>query len=98
MTPKDIQNLFQKHDNEYIEFDRVETKFSRRPDLHAFLLLDKLVPGTEDIVSTSEHDEFWLGVDIQDLAKSGITEAQIVDLIRCGVSYDREFDCLRMTT
>jgi alkylhydroperoxidase family enzyme len=96
MQQEDIQALFEKHDNEYLEFDRVENKLSRRPDLHAFLMLDALVPGTDDMVSAAEHDTFWLDVDIEDLAKSGITEAQVVDLVRCGVMYDDEFDCLRM--
>ena len=79
-----IQELWDQYHDEFLKFDRVENKLSNRPDLHAFLLLDKLVPGTNDIVSNAQHDEIWLGVDLEDLAKV-ITPEQVVELIRCGV-------------
>jgi hypothetical protein len=63
--------------------------------LHAFNLLDKLVPGTRDMISAAEHDEIWLEVSPEELAKVA-TEEQIIDLIRCGVRYERGADSLAL--
>lgn len=76
-------------------FDSVINKSSKRSDLHAFILLDKLIPIKQDIISAAEHDVVYLGVDIEELAKV-ITEEQIVELVACGVSYDSSIDCLYM--
>ena len=83
MTPEQ----YEKHDDEYLKFDLVQNKTSRRPDLHAFNLLDRLVPGEDDIVNAAEHDEIYLSVSPDELAKVA-TEEQIIELIRCGVRYD----------
>lgn len=82
-------------DGEFLKFDRVQNKTSQRPDLHAFTLLDKLVPGNRDLVSAAEHDEIWLSVQPEELAKVA-TEEQIVELIRCGVRYDQTSEGLAM--
>jgi hypothetical protein len=39
-----------------------KTSCRKRPDLHAFLLLDRLVPGDHDMITAATHDEFFLGV------------------------------------
>lgn len=89
-----LQEIWDKHDNEFLKFERVQNKLSNRPDLHAFLLLDKLVPRDRDIVSAAGHDEIWLDVEPEELAKA--TEEQFVELIRCGVRLDRGTDSLAM--
>ena len=92
----DIAAVYEKHtDKEFLKFDRVTDRQSERPDLHAFLLLDKLVPGTRDIVTAAEHDEIWLDVNIDELSVA-LTEEQMIELIRCGVRYDKSTDSLAM--
>ena len=91
----DLKATFEKYDDEYLDFDRVENKRSKRPDLHAFLLLDEISPSTRDIVSCAEHDEIWLDVDLEQLSKRA-TEAQVLELVRCGVRYDDDVDSLAM--
>lgn len=86
---------YQKHEGEYLEFNKVQNKTSMRRDVHAFNLLDKLVPGERDIVCAASHDEIWLDVDPQELAAVA-TEDQVIELIRCGVRYDSETDSLSM--
>ena len=81
--------------DEFLEFKDVKPKLSQRPDLHAFLLLDQLCPGKGDIIACAEHDEFWLDVDVEELAKV-ITKEQVIDLVRCGVRYDKRVDSLAM--
>lgn len=94
--------IYHKHsEDEFLAFKRVENKTSTRPDIHAFMLLDKLMgpyvegSGCSDIVSAAEHDEIWLSVDIEKLNQVA-TEAQIIELIRCGVRYDSSNDALAM--
>lgn len=96
MTIETLTELWEKHmDEEYLKFDRVQDKRSGRADLHAFILLDKLVPGTSDIISCSEHDEFYPSTDVEELAKV-ITPEQILELIRCGVRLDAGLPSLAM--
>lgn len=95
MTQKELAEAFESADGEYGKFDRVKPKLSQRPDLHAFLLLDQLCPGKGDIIACAEHDEFWLDVDVEELAKV-ITKEQVIDLVRCGVRYDKSVDSLAM--
>lgn len=98
MTREELNELFEKHsDNEYLEFNRVENPRSKRPDLHAFLLLDELVPGEGDLVSAAEHDEYFIHVDIDELC-AVITEAQVVELLRCGLSYDDYTESIKSHT
>lgn len=94
----DLATVFEKHEDEFLKFDRVASKRSKRPDLHAFLLLDEIVPPepttgrperkdeSYDMVSSAEHDEIWLVTDTDQLAEKA-TEEQIVELIRCGVRF-----------
>ena len=92
---ENIRELFKKHDDECLEFDRVKNKRSTRSDISAFILLNHLCPDTGDIVSAAEHDEIFLDVSIDDLAKVA-SESNIIELIRCGVRYDSHSDCLSM--
>lgn len=92
-----LEELFDANDEEFLKFDRIpeERRLSSRSDLHAFILLDRLIPGkVSDIVANAEHDEIFLDVDCTTLAEVA-TEEQIIDLIRCGVRFC-EYDCLAM--
>lgn len=90
----DIEAVFDNHNDEFLKFDRVENKLSQRPDLHAFLLLDSLVPRNRDMVASACHDEIWLDIDVDELAQTAITEDQIRDLVRCGVRVDESALCM----
>lgn len=80
---------------EFLKFERVENKLSKRPDIHAFLLLDQLVPGDRDMICSASHDEIWLETDLEKLAAVAEPE-HIRDLVRCGVRYDRDNESLCM--
>lgn len=82
---------------EFLKFENVPSarRLSNRPDIHAFILLDKLSPGKSDIVSSADHDQIWLGVDVEDIAEWA-DEEDILDLIRCGVMLDEDRDCFSM--
>lgn len=95
MTLEEMIAVFKEIGDEYLEFDRVEHKLSARPDLHAFLLLDQLVPDAQDMVCAAEHDVVYLQPDATELANK-LTRQQIIDLCRCGVRYSSEHECLCM--
>lgn len=90
-----IGEAFNRHEDEYLNFDRIDGPRHPRPDLCAFLMLDDLVPGSVDMVSAAEHDEIFLDVDCDALAEV-VNDDQVRDLTRCGIRYDSEFDCLAM--
>ena len=92
----DLEAVFEKHEDEYIKFERVEKKLHPRPDICAFLLLDTIVPGEDrDMVCGAEHDEIFLATDCEKLAEVA-TEDDIIMLARCGVRYDSNTDSLAM--
>lgn len=92
----DLKATFEKHEDEYSRFNNVENKASNRPDLCAFLTLDRLAPGKQgDIVTAAEHDEIWLDIDLEDLAANA-TEDDILLLVRCGVRLDSDVESLAM--
>jgi hypothetical protein len=93
MKQEELHQFFEDHDDEFLKFDRIENKLSNRPDLHAFLLLDKMVPGDSDMVSNAEHDEIFLETDVRELLKVA-TEADLINIHRCGILYNEEYECL----
>lgn len=90
-----LQARFKQFDKEYLGFDKVEPKLASRPDLHAFILLNKLVPHTQEIIAAAEHDVIYLDVD---MVKFGliVTDDHILELVRCGIIWDAPSRGLRM--
>lgn len=91
-----MHELFEKHNDEFLEFKRIPKtdRPSERPDLCAFLYLDKLFPGKRDMVCSAEHDEIWLDVESKHLKK--LSENDVIYLTRCGVRWDSNNDSLAM--
>lgn len=91
-----LKELFEKHDGEYGHFERVQNKLSDKPDLHAFLLLNKTCQSTKgDLITAAEHDKIWLGTLIASF-ETNATEEIVVELIRCGVMFDDQFQSFSM--
>lgn len=82
MTLEELDELFEKHADEYL--NKGEIKGPK--DLAAFNRLHELVPSDKDIVSASEHDEYWLSIEPEDFAAAA-TEEDVIFLCRCGVMY-----------
>jgi len=86
---------FEAVNDDYLEFDKVENKLSKRSDLHAFLLLDKIFGDhTRDIISAACHDEIWLAISPEEI--ESLNDGQILELVRCGVSYDDNNESLHL--
>lgn len=90
MTPiQRMKLLFEKHFDEYTKFEREQSPRHPCPDICAFILLHELAPLEPGryMVRAARHDELWLGADV-DVVAAAACEAQILTLVRCGVSYD----------
>lgn len=96
MTVEELKALFNKHDEEYIEWDSVKVRRSAAPDVHAFLLLEELCPfkaGHPDMVQGARHDEITLRPEAEELA-AVVTEEQVIELLRCGVRLEKGYLCM----
>lgn len=96
MSTKSLEERFDAFDEDYLDFTAIEAPRHRCADLCAFLMLADLLPNLSgDIITASEHDEFYLGVDCGELNEVA-TDDQLRDLARCGIRYSVEYDCLCM--
>jgi hypothetical protein len=93
----DIVNEFGKHADDHGRFDRIIAPPSTRPDLCAFLLLDKLVPSSrvDDLISTADDGRIWLDVTREQLAKVASSD-DVLYLVRCGVRLGSGTECLML--
>jgi hypothetical protein len=94
-----LHDLFESFNDDFLKFEGMVDKRSTRRDIHAFLLLEEIAPSSNKnwvpIICASEHDEIWLDTDCAVLADKATPE-QIHELVRCGVMYSDEYDCLSM--
>ena len=94
---EDLHGRFELVNDDYCKFELVENKRSKRPDLHAFILLDEIFTSNGcDIVAAASHDVIYLEFDGDELVE--LKDSEILELTRCGVMYDSENDCLSMFT
>ncbi len=71
--------------DERSRFDRVENKRSGRPDVHAFIMLDEWCEASDaPMISIIDYEIVTLSIPHGDLRR--LTDEQVVELIRCGVS------------
>lgn len=101
MTTDEVYEAFERLNDEFLKFSRIENPRHPRPDICAFLMLHDLAPCTSDgnsmtgIVSAAEHDQIWLGTDTEVFAAVA-TDDIIRDLLRCGVLWDDDTEGLFM--
>jgi hypothetical protein len=90
-----VAKTFDKHFPEYLKFENIDPALcpSRRPDLCAFIRLDKMFPAEhyEDIICGTNHDEIFLNVSV-DSFKNVATDEDVLYLVRCGVRFVRDDD------
>ena len=98
-TKEQIAEIFNKYEAEKFLFRRVENKYSKRIDVNAFILLDKLFPNSTVrlVFSTDDSQGSCLALNLPAEEILTLTEENILTLIRCGVDYDKDFEELSMT-
>lgn len=90
-----IHEWFEKHESEHIKWERIPSHerlhSSRR--LCAFLKIAAMMPDPAKWSLHGEHDIVYLA-DPDDLV--AVTEDDVIYLLRCGVHWSSECDCLAM--
>lgn len=84
---KTLQERFDEIDHdEHLKFERVTEKLASRPDVHLFVMLDKIFPSENerDIVSATDHYGIFLSIDDEQLET--LTDEQLLTIVRCGFS------------
>mgnify|MGYP003492596196 CR=1 FL=1 len=95
MDIKTMNALFKKYED--TKFEDLDAKDcpSNRPDLVGFLTLDRVCPGTCDMVAAAEHDQIFLEID-PEVFLANATEDTIRILSACGIWYDADYDSFTM--
>lgn len=96
----DVKELFEKHNEEFLKFDRINEPLSSCPDLCAMMYMMNFLTMKQrerhnDIISCSEHDEIFFSIDV-DYFSEIASESDVIYLIRCGVRYSEEFSSFCM--
>ncbi len=91
MTTEEVEDLFEKYEDEYLEYDSIKPEriLHKNKTAHLFILLGNL---TDDVCGGADHDIIYLPY-IGSIAEKA-TEEDIMDLIRLGVHNSSEYDCL----
>ncbi len=99
MDRDELIELFDTHDNKYLDFEGIENPPSSYRDLCGLLKLSQLLPSRKpgQIVTGAGHEAIYIRCDLDKLAKVA-TEDDIIYLIRCGIRYDEDGSALMMLT
>lgn len=100
MTVEEMVKQFREAGARWVKFEDVENPpethvKSERDDMRAFLLLDALLPESRDLLASAEHDQIWLSVRPEELAKV-ILPDEIKYLSACGVHYSEREEAFYM--
>lgn len=86
-----ILRRFKAHHHELGEFSKIEQPRHHRPDVCAMLLITERAPRTpgqgapRPLICKASHGCLYFDVDPDALA-SVLTEADVIELLRCGVT------------
>lgn len=99
MTKNEMISAFREFDDEFLKFENIPfgKLHSKRSDLQALIHLDKIIPGDENIIETSEHDEVRLSL-IASRVANFMDRDDILMLVRCGVLLDESCDSFYIFT
>jgi hypothetical protein len=90
-----FNEAWEKYESLDGRFDLVTNRLSSRSDMHAFMLLDRLVPGTFCLLQWANVDQVWFEVAVGRVEEAA-TEEELRDLICCGVFYDARMNALSL--
>lgn len=91
---RQVEDWFEEHQYEEMsKFDRIMYKVANRPSVQALWILDLLEPGTQSFMAvyhSRSTDSEYVSVKLSSKAFRNMTEAHVIDLLRCGIYYDGE--------
>ena len=92
-NPETMHERFEAVSYAYLDFDNIPVADRLHPsdDLCGILKVASLMKDPQDFSFHAEHDELYLP-NIEDLVD--LTDKDILYLVRCGISYDTDNECL----
>ena len=99
---EEFLSVWKRHsDSEFLAFEKINMPPFKAADLCGLARAYKFVDEArqhQDIVSHSGHDELTINLCAQEAVDNGITEADIIYLLRCGIRYEENNDSFCMFT
>ena len=94
MATNKLHDLFEKHEDEFLKFERIKKADRRHPmkDLCGMLYLFEKLGGKvgDDAIDSAGHDQIYFSWG--KLKK--LKEEDVIYLLRCGISYDDGLESL----
>lgn len=90
-----IEELFEKHQDEFLQYERDYSLKDKAKDVTLFNMLSDKIPPHKDLIIGAWYEEIFFDVDLDDFV-TFFSEEEIVRMIRCGLRYDSERECLCM--
>jgi hypothetical protein len=87
MTLEEVTKFLNEEDCGSFEDIPEQERYSNRRDMHALILLDKLFPGSHDMIAAAEHDAIYIDVNLEELSKV-VKKEDLITLSRCGICPD----------
>lgn len=90
MTENQLEEIFEKYEDEFCEFDRIDDPKHCRSDICAMLMIDEIQSRSDfsdnqgKMISWAGHDVIYLDVNVEEFSKV-VTKKELIDLIRCGI-------------
>lgn len=92
---KTLEERFEQFEDESGKFELIENPLHPSRDIHAFLLLASIIGLDKGcIVAGAEHDEIYLETGNIEEFEATVTDEQIRNLARCGITYTEGDDYL----
>lgn len=90
LTENQLEAIFEKYEDEFCEFHRIENPKHCRSDMCAMLMIDEIQSRSDfgdnqgNMISWAEHDVIHFDVNVENFSKV-VTKEELIDLIRCGI-------------
>lgn len=95
-----ISGFFTKNDDEYLKFDRISVTERRHDvkDICAMLYMIEKMGVKQNIIESAGYDGMGYAIyfDFNQEDVDLLSEADVIYLMRCGVLFDWEKECLKM--
>jgi len=93
MTTNDlIDFLEENNDSDFCKFEKIKNPLFKQSDLQALFIFNQILPEHGDFICSTNHYGIFFSVSPKDISKKASKE-QILDLLRCGISYDSSRGC-----
>ena len=86
-----LSERFENVNDDYLKFDQIEKPLHPSNDLAGLLKIASLLKDPTNFPMSADHDSLYLARP-EDMVE--LTDDDILELTRCGISYDSSNDCL----